>query len=205
MRMHIAAALLTLAVVVTTPLPLPAQTTGAGQADVPPSAWALFGGPVQWKTDAEMHRQFFERFRSAVGLGAARMTSPSLRVHEGMVLSLTERNDEDPLEPATLRYALKTLELVGIAKHATPAAFVAANHVDRAGAAKTRPLTRFEQQAIASLSGGGEVVAETTRAGRTVVGAIRAAAECTSCHPGSQVGTLLGAFSYRLERVSEKP
>ena len=125
-----------------------------------------------------MHRQFLERFKSAVGLGRARMVSPSLRVHDDMLLSLSVPS-EDASPPETIRYRLKSLELIGIAKHATPVAFVIGSHTDRSGVGHTRPLSRFEQQALARLRSANEAVGETTSSGRDVVGAIRATGECT--------------------------
>jgi hypothetical protein len=165
-----------------------------------PAALLLFGGPARWSSDPDMHRQFLERFRSAVGLGRARMVSPNLRVHDDMLLSLTVPS-EDASPPETIRYRLKSLELIGIAKHAMPVAFVIGSHIDRSGAEHTRPLSRVEERALARLRSGNEVVGETTRNGREVVGAIRAAGECVSCHASSAAGDLLGAFSYRLERT----
>jgi hypothetical protein len=166
-----------------------------------PALALLFGGPARWSSDVAMHRQFVERFGSAVGLGRARMVSPSLRVHDDMRLTLTVPDDEGS-PPATLRYQLKTLELIGIARHANPVAFVIGTHTDRSGAEHTRPLNAFERRALVRLRSGNEVAAETTKAGRHVVGAIRATGECTSCHGTSKVGENLGAFSYRLALVT---
>ena len=120
----------------------------AAQAPMPPLADTLekqpatsllFGGPARWPSDLDMHRQFLERFKSAVGLGRSRMVSPSLRVHDDMLLSLSVPS-EDASPPETIRYRLKSLELIGIAKHATPVAFVIGSHTDRSGVGHTRPL-----------------------------------------------------------------
>jgi hypothetical protein len=108
---------------------------------------------------------------------------------------------EDASPPETIRYRLN-LVLIGIANCATPVAFVIGSHIDRSGAERTRPLSRFEQRALARLRSADEIVGETTRGGREVVGAIRATGECTSCHATSTAGDLLGAFSYRLERMA---
>ena len=149
-----------------------------------------------------MHLQFLEHFRSAVGLGRSRMVSPTLRVDDDMLLTLTAPSDEDTSPPVTLRYELKNLELIGVARHATPVAFVLRSHTDRSGVEHTRSLNDFERRALASLRSTDDVVAaETTRIGRNVVGAIRATGECLSCHATSKVGDMLGAFSYRLARV----
>jgi hypothetical protein len=166
-----------------------------------PATVLLFGGPARWSSDLDMHRQFLERFKSAVGLGRARMVSPSLQVHDDMLLSLSVPS-EDASPPEATRYRLKSLELIGIARHATPVAFVIGNHIDRSAVEQNRPLGRFEQRALARLRSANEIVGETTRNGRDIVGAIRATGECTSCHATSAAGDLLGAFSYRLERLA---
>lgn len=166
-----------------------------------PATLLSFGAPARWPSDLDMHRQFLERFKSAVGLGRSRMVSPSLQVHDDMLLSLTVPS-EDASPPETIRYRLKSLELIGIARHAAPVAFVIGSHTDRSGVEHTRPLSRFEQRALARLRSANDIVGETTRSGRDVVGAIRATSECTSCHSTSQTGHLLGAFSYGLSRIA---
>jgi hypothetical protein len=204
MHMHLQKASLIAALFCTTAAMTAAQAPTTSQKDALEQQSAtllLFGGPARWRSDLDMHRQFLERFKSAVGLGRSRMVSPSLRVHDDMLLSLSVPS-EDASPPETIRYRLKSLELIGIAKHATPVAFVIASHTDRSGVEHTRPLSRFEQQALARLRSANEAVGETTSSGRDVVGAIRATGECTSCHATSKASDLLGAFSYRLERVA---
>ena len=174
----------------------------APESDVASALNLLLGGPARWPSDEAMHAQFLQHFQSAVGLGRARMVSASLRVRPDMQLTLVMRNDEDSsAQPVALRYELETLELIGIAKHDTPVAFVADSHIDRSGAQRTRPLNSFEQRALSTLRSGGETTAATTAPGRSVVGAIRATSECTSCHAGSKPGDMLGAFSYQLTRL----
>jgi len=116
-----------------------------------------------------------------------------------MRLTITEDDEASP--PETARYELKRLELIGIARHAAPVAFVIGSHVDRSSVDRTRALTAFEQHALESLRLGHDTVADTTGAGRVVVGAIRATGECVSCHASATSGDLLGAFSYDLERL----
>ena len=136
-------------------------------------------------------------------MGRSRMVSPSLQVYDNMLLTLTVPGDEDASPPVTLRYELKNLELIGVARHPTPVAFVRLSHTQRSNEERTRPLSGFERRALAHLrsANANDVVAETTRAGRNMVGAIRATGECLSCHPTSTAGEILGAFSYRLARV----
>ena len=181
-----------------------ARATVTPQADAldrESATLSLFGGVERWSSDLDMHRQFLERFRSAVGLGRSRMVSPSLRVHDDMLLSLSVPSEDASL-PETIRYRLKSLELIGIARHATPVAFVIGSHTDRSGMGYTRPLSRFEQRALARLRFANDAVGQTTSNGRDVVGAIRATGECTSCHTASKAEDLLGAFSYRLDRIA---
>jgi hypothetical protein len=166
-----------------------------------PTAQGLFDGPRRWPSDETMHRQFVERFESAVGLGRARMISPNLRVQEGMELRLVVPDDEGA-PPATLRYLLKSLELIGIAKHREPVAFVIDTHTARSGTERTRALDTVEQRALVRLRAGSDVEVYTTNTGRRVVGAIRATAECTSCHSTAKPGDILGAISYRLTPVA---
>jgi hypothetical protein len=194
----IAALFCTAAVITAAQAPVTPQADALEQ---PAAATLLFGGPARWSSDLDMHRRFLERFNSAVGLGRARMVNPSLQVHDDMLLSLTVPS-EDASPPETIRYRLRSLELVGIARHPTPVAFVAGTHIDRSGAEHTRPLSRFEQRALARLRSADEIVGETTRSGRDVTGAIRATGECISCHSTFKAGDLLGALSYRLERMA---
>lgn len=56
----------------------------------------------------------------------------------------------------------------------------------------------FETRALAKLKEGMEVVASTGRDDMRMVGAIRARADCLSCHK-VQTGDLLGAFTYTLK------
>lgn len=158
----------------------------------------------EWKSDGDMHQLFVDRFRAAVGLGRARMFSSSLQVSPGMQLTLRVPNDEDTAAaPIDLRYALTTLELIGIARHEPPVAFVIDTHTDRSRAGRTRGLTGFEQRALAVLRSGDNTTAQTTKDGRRVAGAIRATNECLGCHATFKGGELLGAFSYQLTPVQK--
>jgi hypothetical protein len=117
-----------------------------------------------------------------------------------MWLDTSALSDEGASDRITMRYALNSVELIGIARHATPVAFV----VNRHGASTTtreRALADFERTA---LRDGQEVVAGTSRNERFVVGAVRATEEgCLRCHAGTKSGDLLGALSYRLTRTAD--
>ena len=65
--------------------------------------------------------------------------------------------------------------------------------------AATRPLNAFETEALPRLVDSEEIVARATTNRIEMVGAIRAARECTECHEVER-GQLLGAFTYTLVR-----
>ena len=117
---------------------------------------------------------------------------------------------------------MKEMQLIGIAKHHSPVAFVLEDsraispHRPSGKDAeippmgnmkdyKTRPLTDDEKRAIATLKANGTQEVVVTGQGLSlspapvgVVGAIRATRSCLDCHDVKE-GELLGAFSYTLE------
>lgn len=119
---------------------------------------------------------------------------------------------------------VKDVQLIGIAKHDPPVAFVLEDaivtkpakalgaeletpHKGILQAFKPRPLTGNEERAIEAMKADPDrdiVVAERGRDSRPapvgVIGAIRAGTSCLECHEGRK-GELLGAFSYSLEAV----
>jgi hypothetical protein len=98
------------------------------------------------------------------------------------------------------RWALKTLDLVGLVVHQEPVAYVSANlpRMDELRKAPTRPLDAFEAAGVKALRGGEDLFVRDTPDGqRRVLGSIRSGKQCLSCHEG-QRGELLGAFSYAL-------
>lgn len=109
----------------------------------------------------------------------------------------------------TRQWRIVELQLVSIVKHNPPVAYRSKNlpRMDELREAATRPLDAFESSALARLRTGEElIVGETPRAIR-MMGAIRALEICADCHRLNR-GDLLGAFSYRLERIrqsEEKP
>ena len=64
----------------------------------------------------------------------------------------------------------------------------------------TRDLNAFEEYALKQLQESDEIV--TASQGNTILmlGAVRSTERCTNCH-GGDIGDLLGAFSYRFERL----
>jgi hypothetical protein len=65
-----------------------------------------------------------------------------------------------------------------------------------------RKLDEFETKALARLRDGNEVVLQSSVEEMRVLGAIRVRKECLECHK-SEVGDLLGAFSYTLSLQSD--
>lgn len=165
------------------------------------SATALAQDSVRWTSDTQMHSFFMDRFLQSRGNGFSRTLDIPMQVREGMRLiidcdSAAKGKSLDPGE-----YELKKLELIGIAKHSSPVAFISLSHTS-AGRPQTRSLNAFEQKALGEFSGSLSVVGQTDKSGNgTIVAAVRAGAECLSCHQDYKVGSVLGAFSYQLTAV----
>ena len=161
-------------------------------------AWAQ--SSVRWSSDTQMHSFFMDRFLQSRGNGFARTLDVPMQVWDGMRLiigdSVAKGKSLDPGE-----YELKKLELIGIARHSSPVAFIGLSHTS-AGRPQTRSLNAFEQKALGEFSESLSVVGQTDKFGNgTVVAAVRAGAECLSCHQEYKVGSVLGAFSYQLTTV----
>jgi hypothetical protein len=98
-------------------------------------------------------------------------------------------------------WKLQTVDLVGLLMHDEPVVYVSA-HLPRMGElreAPTRPLGAFESVGLSALRRGDELFVRERAGGLQMLGAIRAAKQCTACH-GCERGDLLGAFSYTLRR-----
>jgi len=97
------------------------------------------------------------------------------------------------------RWTLQTLDLIGVALHEEPVAYVSEYlpRMDELRAAPTRTLDDFEAAGLAALERGDELFVRDRGGERRMLGAIRAVRQCLACHGGER-GDLLGAFSYRL-------
>ncbi|HVU39041.1 MAG TPA: hypothetical protein VHC95_11960 [Opitutales bacterium] len=163
----------------------------------------------RWASEDEMNRYFVKRFIDSANFGNARMFSlPMVVIDDGMRLVPSDSGQPGPTSPNALAYRVEDIELIGVAKHPQPVAFVSTRHVrtyenadPKQGA--TRALTEFELKALEQLQAGPDTaVFEEKDGGRIVVGAIRAREDCLQCHTRYKTGDLLGAFSYRLQRAS---
>jgi hypothetical protein len=94
---------------------------------------------------------------------------------------------------------VQRIELVSLLLHDPPAVYQSEHlpRMDLLKDAPTRPLDAFELQSLEKLRSGEEIVADAKDHPTRMLGAIRAARQCLTCHEVPR-GTLLGAFSYRL-------
>jgi hypothetical protein len=105
------------------------------------------------------------------------------------------------LPPAPTVWVLQTLDLIGLAMHDEPVAYISAHlpKMEELRTAPTRRLDALEQAGLHALRKGDDVFVADTMDGRRVLGALRSVRQCLSCHD-SERGDLLGAFSYTLVR-----
>ena len=93
--------------------------------------------PPQWESCEEMHDMYVRRFESARGFGLSRMPQPAMLNRSGV------------LDTGRIRYAIDSIELIGLLKPGGPVAYVPELHSARPTAAdfKSRPLGEFENAA----------------------------------------------------------
>jgi hypothetical protein len=70
--------------------------------------------------------------------------------------------------------------------------------------APTRPLDRFEADALKKLRTEQDVVVDDHEGRVRMLGSLRAGTQCLDCH-AAQRGALLGAFSYSLRSLEAPP
>lgn len=146
--------------------------------------------PPQWESCEEMHDMYTRRFAAARGFGLARMPQPAMSDRSGV------------FDTGRSKYALDSIELVGLLKPGAPVAYVPGPHTQRPADFTSRPLGEFEGAAIAALRQGKGIVSTRDDAGELrCAGALRATETCVGCHQDRKTGDLLGAFSYRLREI----
>lgn len=98
------------------------------------------------------------------------------------------------------------LELISLLRHKEPVAYVSdyLPDMEELQGVPTRKLTAFESSAIEKLRTEEDVVIDEGANQIRMVGSLRAAKDCMSCHSVSR-GVLLGAFSYDISRVKPIP
>jgi hypothetical protein len=90
------------------------------------------------------------------------------------------------------------VELVSLLKFSEPRVYISENlpAMDELRDAPTRGLDAFEQNGLAVLKSGEDIVSEHGPETIRALGALRALKQCLQCHTAAE-GQLLGAFSYR--------
>lgn len=175
---------------------------GELQADLPVEPNPLAAASIQSKlfTEdflSEQNRENVANFASPFSLGAVN----SQREVRGFQ-SHAFREQPGGLRPKGMEetWKLQRLELISLLKHVPPAVYVSEHlpAMEELAEARTRPTNAFESEAIAKLRRGEEIVTDAKPDQLRMVGAIRAVAECKKCHQ-VQLGSLLGAFSYRFQ------
>jgi hypothetical protein len=126
---------------------------------------------------------------------------PSIEMHEPRQ-DYYYGDDEKPIADPTHFWQIRRMNLVSLLKFPQPAVYESKNvpAMQELAKAKTRPLDKFETDALQKLRDGEQIVvaAQTNRI--LMLGSLRATKRCLDCH-AVQHGELLGAFSYELIRV----
>jgi len=93
--------------------------------------------------------------------------------------------------------------LVSLLKHRIPAVYVSEflPNMDELIGVPTRPLNEFESRSLEQLKSGEDLMVNSNDEHIEMLGSIRAIHQCMECHQVAR-GTLLGAFSYRLSRIT---
>ena len=101
------------------------------------------------------------------------------------------------MSPGGLASKLERVELVSLLKSAEPGVYVSENlpRMDELADAGRRALDGFETIALRELRNGESLVIRSQGDRVKMMGALRAAKQCSLCHEVPR-GTLLGAFSY---------
>ena len=100
---------------------------------------------------------------------------------------------------------VRRLELISLLLHDAPVAYASNTlpAMDEVKLLKTRPLDPFEAIGLLKLQAGEDLYVKEYQGRTLVLGALRNAKQCQSCHDGER-GKLLGAFSYDLEQINKK-
>jgi len=169
----------------------PQQPEITGSPDVPqPSAGE---GPVLASLKV-LHRLGVEEFANAQDFGF--VTRDGKQMAGFIPHRFTAPVKVDP------RRRLKRFDLVGLLMHDEPVVYVSDKlpRMNELKTVPTRALDAFEASAVQVLRGGEAVVIRDDAHGTRMVGAVRAAKQCLTCHE-TRRGELLGAFTYRFERL----
>ena len=157
-----------------------------------------------WTSEEQMHQYFVRQFIRSSNFGESRMSAPPMTVNHLMRLVLSKQKvgktalADVPAAKTAGTYGIDDLELIGVAFHETPVAYVTRMHRGNSTNHPTRELIDFERQAITKLRAGWDVVVQANQESRMVIGALRAQQSCLRCHEDYKVGDVLGALEYHL-------
>lgn len=100
------------------------------------------------------------------------------------------------------KYRVKRLELISLLLHETPVAYAGNSlpAMEQVTSLKTRALDSFETMGLLKLQSGEDLYVKEYKGRTLILGALRNAKQCQSCHQGES-GRLLGAFRYDLEKI----
>jgi hypothetical protein len=98
-------------------------------------------------------------------------------------------------------WKVREVYLLGLVKHPEPVVYLTDTvpNMNEAKEVPTREPDAFEKDGLETIKGGENLVIEKIDTRMRVLGPIYAGKGCVKCH--DQRGQLLGAFTYRLERV----
>ena len=157
-----------------------------------------------WRSLDDMHNYFVATFIATPGMGSGRMGRMFLQLDPGQRLLLPdEGSTSDAARPSapTTAWSVNELELIGIAKHERPVVF---SRIAHGTGESERSLSEFEQQSLAALRSGRNIISRRGDGGAMLlVGAIRAQSGCLQCHQSQREGDLLGAFRYVMRKAAD--
>lgn len=165
------------------PLPQPGASS--------PSSWkpeAMQSGPTPSDGLRSLHAASVLDFVNPMGFGF-------IKDREHVAGFQAHYISESPKESE--RWKLQRLDLIGLLLHKEPVSYVS-EHLPRMDELRTAPThspDEFETIGLSALRGGDDLFVRERGAECRMLGALRAARQCLSCHDVER-GDLLGAFSY---------
>lgn len=163
-----------------------------------PSSWkheALQSGPTPTQSLRSFHETSVLDFVNPIGFGFFKD-----REH---VAGFQEHGFRE-IPTSADRVKLQRLDLIGLLLHKQPVAYVSDNlpRMEELRAAPTRPLDEFEILGLSALRGGDDLFVRERGTECRMLGGIRAAQQCLTCHEVER-GEMLGAFSYTFSYLRE--
>jgi len=190
------------------PIPIPQPDAGTrgddeeGSTDQRAPRWTVLAMTDEIDKDrAWLHNSSVRQFTNPAGYGLFRDREhvAGFRPHRFKELPhrVTRKSEK--------AWSLARVELVSLLKHERPGVYESDNlpRMDELRSSSLRPLDEFEQSALGRLEQGEDLVASSDGSLIRMLGSLRAVKQCRQCHSVKR-GTLLGAFSYRLNKAGGK-